>query len=693
MISRWIRFRIFLLGVLMTAAAIKIGQRAIELQVDRSEELRARAEDQHLRSIELRPQRGRILDRSGNELASSALFDSISCNPRQLLAVKGGVERLGRALDMNPRKLARSLEGRRYFAWVKRTVSPEISARVKALALPGVHLNPEPKRVYPHGEVGAGVLGFANIDGTGVEGVERSFDQLLRGHSIEMQTVLDGRGRHLLVDGLIDRQRTAGKDVVLTLDQYLMHVTHEALAAGVKEHNAKSGTAVIMDPRTGELLAMASVPSYDPTRPAEAVRKGYTKNRVITDIYEPGSTLKAMTFAAVIDAGLLEPEEIIDCQSGRPLFIGRERIHDDHPVGVVTAAEVLQKSSNIGTVKIVRRLGKQGLYDALLRFGFGQPSGIPLIGEVRGIVRPARRWREIAFANIAFGQGLAVTPLQITAAFASLSNGGMYKAPRIIQAVIHPDGRREELPPDPQARPEHRVVSEKTAATLMRILEGVVGRSGTARLATVDGYRIAGKTGTAQKVVGGKYAAWVGSFIGIVPANDPQFVISVILDEPEPLHKGGKVAAPIFAAIAKAALQYKVVPPTEPIPTKPAAGPKPDVPPLVSDGVGEEPLGASPGSEPPLWVDPDALAEPVELFEEEVLADAQRLMAEAEPIPADQVAVPSFAGMTMGEAIRVAREAGLTLVPEGSGVAVAQSPAPGQQPKGAVCRVSFRPGG
>jgi cell division protein FtsI (penicillin-binding protein 3) len=549
-ISRGTRLRMGFIGILFGLGAVAIGRRAYVLQVEQAGLLRERAEDQSQRQIEVRPQRGRILDRNGHELASTAALDSVSCNPRVLLTVPGAVKRLAAALDLPAAPLERSLEraaeAPRYFAWIKRTVSAEEAARVRALDLAGVRLTREPARFYPQKELGAAVLGHANIDGKGVEGVEKAFNRYLSGTASQLRGVKDGSGRDLLLEGLGDPQSTAGADLTLTLDAYLMHVTQTALQEAVERWHAKGGAAVVMDPRTGDVLALASVPTYDANDPSDAVQKGFTRNRAITDLYEPGSTMKTFTLAATLDAERVTPADTFDCQSGQPLYIGKTRIRDDHPEGVLTAAAVYQRSSNIGMVKIARLLGKQRLYEALVRFGFGRRTGIGLEGERAGVLHPVQKWGEVHFANIAFGQGLSVTPLQMVTGFAAIANGGILKPPRLASKVAHPDGRTEVLGQAEDARPEQRVLSPETARTMLEIMHGATGERGTARRAAIPGYEVAGKTGTAQKVVGGKYAAWVASFIGIVPADDPRLVIGIVIDEPEPEHRGGMVAAPAF---------------------------------------------------------------------------------------------------------------------------------------------------
>ncbi len=721
MINRWIRLRIFICAALLGLCAVKVARRAYHLQVEKSEELRARGEEQSLREIELLPERGRILDVEGNELAGSAQFDSVSCNPRVLLRVPGGPARLAHALGMDPKLLLRTLEGarRRPFAWVRRTVSPDDSARVKALELPGVHLRKEPKRIYPRDEIAATVIGHANVDGKGVDGVEKAFDSYLRGTPMTLMGVKDGTGRRMLFEGLVDRKSSAGKHVQLSLDSYLSHVTHKALSDAVIKHRAQGGVAIVMDVPTGGIYAMASVPSYHPENPGAGVARGATRNRAITDMLEPGSTFKTFTLAATLDAGLVRPGELVDCQNGRPLMIGNTRIRDLHPEDVITAEKVFQRSSNIGTVKIARKLGKQRLYDALVRFGVGRKVGVGLPGEMAGVLRPTSKWGEVHFANIAFGQGIQVTPLQMVAGFGAIANGGIYKQPRLALRIIGPDKKATELPA-PDGLDGRRVISPETARTMLSIMKGVTGVDGTARQAAVDGYAVAGKTGTAQKVKNGRYAAWIASFIGIVPADKPRLVIGVFVDEPEPEHRGGMVAAPAFREIATAAVQFLGLPPNQAYAfaktgdgTQPGGSPSPGGEPqspgrepqtlAKASRAGDQALVEGPGSDQPLWAGPESADDvmPVlgEAEEALVLVDSRDPQsprvdgAGDEPAQPAVISVPSFVGMSIAEAIRAAADAGLEVALEGSGTAVAQTPPPGPLRRGSLCRISFRPGG
>ncbi len=679
--TKWTRLRVVLFGLGLLALAYLVGRRAVQLQVRESAQLREWAENNYLREIEIAPRRGRILDRKGNELASTADLDSVYCNPRQLAFVSDGSRRLAAALQMDVRELDKNLAGKReqYFAWVKRRVTPDESRAVAALKLPGVGLRKEPRRVYPNGALAATVIGHAGLDGKGQEGVELGFDKALQGTGMEMIGVHDRLGRDLLVDGAIDSSSSAGKDLVLSLDRYLTYETERILGETVAKHNAKAGMAVMIDPRTGEILAMASVPTYNPNDPADAAKRG-ARNRTISDTFEPGSTLKTFTFAAALDAGKVKPEDRIDCQMGQ-LQVGKFHIRDDHPKGVLSAAEVFKYSSNIGTVKIARRIGKEALWNALDRFGFGRPTYVGLPGERRGILRPISRWGEIEFATHAFGQGLTVTPLQLAAGFAAIAAYGVYHPPLLALHYIGSDGKSEPVERPPEARGATRVMSEHAARTLLAIMQGVT-EDGTAKAAAIPGYPVAGKTGTAQKVSNGRYdpTKFLSSFVGIVPADNPRLVIAVMIDEPQGIHYGGVVAAPAFKAIAESALRYLGVAPS----SRAMAQDKPDK-------QHKRPIRSAP--EPAVAEAGPGLDEPAAVLASEETDVDDSAVAEDDETPTAQgggpVAFPDFTGMSMGEAIRAARKAGVELVPSGSGVATSQSPKPGPASSGTACRVSF----
>ncbi|HEY5448309.1 MAG TPA: penicillin-binding transpeptidase domain-containing protein [Polyangia bacterium] len=693
LITRWTRVRVGVCGAVLACLFIGVAKRAYTLQVRDADRLRGMAEEQYLREIELPPRRGRILDRNGAELASTADVDSIYCNPRQLPDVRDAARRLARALGLDRAELEKKLGQRRYFAWVKRKVTPDEVAAVKTLGLPGIAFAREPRRFYPNRTLAATIMGHAGSEGNGLEGIELALDRQLRGTSTSVQGMRDALGRDIALDVSTDGSAdgpptTAGSDVVLTIDRYLTFITERALAAGATEHRAKAAIAIVMDPRTGELLAMASVPTYNPNDPQSAADAG-ARNRAITDAFEPGSTMKTFTITAALDAGVVKADDRFDCLMGR-MMVGKYSIHDTHPHGVLTVAEVFKFSSNIGATKIARKLGRDELAEALARFGFGKQTGVGLPGERAGVVRPVAKWGDIGFANVSFGQGLTVTPLQMVAGVSAIAGGGIYRQPRIVARIVQADGTIETLP----AAPERRVMAPATARTMLTIMRGVTEQGGTAKQAAIEGYTVGGKTGTAQKVANGHYDAskWVSSFVGVVPAEDPRLAIMVIVDEPQGGHLGGAVAAPIFKEIAEQSLRYLHVPPTAPIAAKggakagAAAAAKAPALADADDGANEAPATDMPLDEDALGDDP-ALAEK---WDEVAGAEGGR----AERPAAERVVVPDFVGLSLGQAIHAARKSGVELAfddPEGraTGVALRQRPAPGPAPRGVVCRVAF----
>jgi len=693
LITRWTRVRVGVCGAVLACLFIGVAKRAYTLQVRDADRLRGMAEEQYLREIELPPRRGRILDRNGAELASTADVDSIYCNPRQLPDVRDAARRLARALGLDRAELEKKLGQRRYFAWVKRKVTPDEVAAVKTLGLPGIAFAREPRRFYPNRTLAATIMGHAGSEGNGLEGIELALDRQLRGTSTSVQGMRDALGRDIALDVSTDGSAdgpptTAGSDVVLTIDRYLTFITERALAAGATEHRAKAAIAIVMDPRTGELLAMASVPSYNPNDPQSAADAG-ARNRAITDAFEPGSTMKTFTITAALDAGVVKADDRFDCLMGR-MMVGKYSIHDTHPHGVLTVAEVFKFSSNIGATKIARKLGRDELAEALARFGFGKQTGVGLPGERAGVVRPVAKWGDIGFANVSFGQGLTVTPLQMVAGVSAIAGGGIYRQPRIVARIVQADGTIETLP----AAPERRVMAPATARTMLTIMRGVTEQGGTAKQAAIEGYTVGGKTGTAQKVANGHYDAskWVSSFVGVVPAEDPRLAIMVIMDEPQGGHLGGAVAAPIFKEIAEQSLRYLHVPPTAPIAAKggakagAAAAAKAPALADADDVANEAPATDMPLDEDALGDDP-ALAEK---WDEVAGAEGGR----AERPAAERVVVPDFVGLSLGQAIHAARKSGVELAfddPEGraTGVALRQRPAPGPAPRGVVCRVAF----
>jgi cell division protein FtsI (penicillin-binding protein 3) len=695
--GRWARVRIVACGVVLTGLFVAVGKRAFNLQVRDAERLRAMAEEQYLREVELPPRRGRILDRNGAELASTADVDSIYCNPRRLSDVREASRQLARALDLDRRDLEKKLSQKRFFAWLKRKVTPDEAAAVKALALPGVAFVREPRRFYPNRGLAATVMGLAGSDGRGLDGVELAFDKQLAGTTSSVVGIRDALGRDIALDGAPDGPTGAGSDVVLTIDRYLTFVAERAIADGQARTRAKDVVTIVMNPATGEILAMASVPSFDANDPGDAVTNG-ARNRAITDVYEPGSTMKTFTIASALDAGVIRADSTFDCLMGK-MMVGKYSIHDTHPHGVLTAAEVFKFSSNIGATKIARRLGREGLADGLERFGFGRPTGVGLPGERAGVVRPVDKWGDIGFANVAFGQGLTVTPLQMITGVSAIAAGGTYHAPRIVSRVVQSDGTVDA----PAVAPDRTVMGEAAARTMLGIMRGVTEKGGTATQAAIDGYAVGGKTGTAQKVSNGHYDPdkWVSSFVGVVPIEAPRLAIIVVVDEPQGGHLGGAVAAPIFKDIAEPALRYLHVTPTDAaaVAVAPAPGPaaragaKTATTPATVPATDDDGPVEGPPTDQPIYADADGPGDDPSMAEQwNAVAGAEggRPTARA----AAPTAVPNFAGMTVGQAIRAARGSGVELAFDdatglATGVVLAQKPAPGPSSRGTLCSVTL----
>lgn len=554
---RWARARIGVLGFLLACFALAVGRRAYELQVERAPALREMAEQQYLRDVHLAPKRGTIYDRHGAELAVSVDVDSVWANPRELRANGGdpsaAAAQLSALLGVDRARIQTRLESDRYFVWIKRRVTPALAARVTALAVPGVHMDREARRFYPSGQLAAHVLGFANIDGQGIEGMELSLEDALRGSARSAPAIRDRRGRVVFSETLFDDGAAEGADLTLTIDKVIQHAAERELELACQTFEARAGSVVVMDPNTGEILALANFPTYDPNDPSGSPAS-HRRNRAVTDRFEPGSTVKPFTVAAALAAGTIGSEQMIDCQNGE-MEVAEYVIHDTTRHDRLTPAQILAFSSNIGAAKIGGSLGRRGLYRAFRSFGFGEVTGLPLPGEAGGILRDYRRWYEMDAATISFGQGVSVTSVQMAAAMSVLANGGRLVRPHLLSSIRRGAAVQEILP-----ETRRRVVPARVARLVADMLTAVTGPGGTAPEAAIDGYLVAGKTGTAQKAdyVTGGYSEdrWLASFVGFVPAQSPRLVISVVIDEPVVAHYGGVVAGPVFRRVGEAALRH-----------------------------------------------------------------------------------------------------------------------------------------
>ena len=536
-----------------------IEARLVYLQVVRHDQLTARAERQHMQEIPAPAKRGEIRDRRGRVLAYSVDADSIYGVPTEIDDAASTAAAVCDALsDCTTREQQTLIERfatKRPFVYVRRKVTPDQARRVAVLNLQGLGFMKEDRRFYPNKELGAHVLGYVGIDNEGLSGIEATYDSLIKGRPGTVLFQTDAR-RHAF--SRFERPPTIGASLELTIDQYLQHVAEREVQAAVEQNGAASGTAIVMDPKSGEILALANAPTFNPNAFSQA-REPARRNRAVQDLYEPGSTFKIVTASAAFEENVVRPDERIDVSAGSIRF-GSRVIHDDHPHGVLSFEDVIVLSSNVGAIKVGLKIGPERLSDYVRRFGFGRRSSPDFPSESPGIVWNAANLTDSAVASVSMGYQVAVTPLQMAAAVSSVANGGELIEPRIVRAVIR-DGNRTAVPRKVLRRP----ISPETAAELTRIMEGVVER-GTAKRAQIAGFTIAGKTGTAQKLVNGSYRGhgqYNASFVGFVPSRDPLVAIVVVIDSPRAHgYYGGLVAAPVFKNIAEAALRHQGVAPS-----------------------------------------------------------------------------------------------------------------------------------
>lgn len=539
------RRRLMVLAGFVIAAYAALGARAVQLQALDADWLARRAQLQRSRTLEFSALRGQIVDRTGLLLAMSAGVDSVAASPRLVRDRALTARQLHGALGVPLERISAQLDPSRGFAWISRWITPDQAQRVRKLELAGVRLQSERKRFYPNRGLAASYLGFAGRDGEGLSGIELAFDAVLRGEAARVAVQRDGRGRVLMpADSNLSMRR--GARLVLALDAKLQARAEQVLAHGQQETQATHLSLVAIDPRNGDVLALAEAPGFNPNRFWEA-DPGAFRTRGFVDAFEPGSTLKPFTVALALEAGVVTPDEPFDCEGGR--WRVRDRIiRDWRPHGILSVREIVAQSSNIGAAKIADRLGSRRLVEGLARFGFGVQTHSGFPGEANGVLHSIREAQAVERANLAFGQGLTATALQLATAGAVLANGGLLVRPRLALRLERGD-ETIEFPADPGVR----VLESETAATVLAMLRAAVAH-GTGGGAALRQHQVAGKTGTAQKVVNGRYSneRFVASFLGIVPVDNPQIVIVVVVDEPRfGRHTGGGVAAPIFRKVAR----------------------------------------------------------------------------------------------------------------------------------------------
>jgi len=556
--ARLVNRRIRLLVGVFTCIFAATFARAAWLQAVEAQGLDALATSQHRETLTVPARRGTIYDRTGNELAIGARAITVYANPKQVRDPRGQAEQVGTALEIDPAELYPLLADRsRGFVYLARKADPKLAEALEAKHLVGLGFIPEERRTYPQKSVASEAIGFAGTDNKGLAGVEFGLDRVLAGASGSESVVRDPFGRVLKV--LETKPVKEGRDVYLTLDHTLQGQVERILGAARTQWAAKAATAIVMDPRTGAMLAMAVEPGFDANKFGE-LKEGRERNRAVTDTYEPGSTFKVVTLAGALESGMVTPWTQYTL---RPEIQVADRvIHDAEPRGTetMTVSQILFQSSNVGTITLALGLGKERLASWIDRFGFGHRTGIDFPGESRGIVLPPERWSGSTIGNVPIGQGIAVTPMQMAAAYATIANGGVEVQPHLVDRVKGEGARKAK---------RRRVLSAETAKEMTAMLRQVVGNDqGTGQEAQVPGYSIAGKTGTAAKpdpVLGGySTSKYVASFVGFLPASNPRLVILVAVDEPKGAIWGGSVAAPVFSEIARFALQYLEVPPDAP---------------------------------------------------------------------------------------------------------------------------------
>ncbi len=705
--------RLYILAALLSLWIFAICFRLVRLQIVKYGFFVQLAHRQQNRTIPVEPRRGNIFDRYGHPLAMSIDVDSVFAVPSEVHDPESTAAILGKVLNLDPQEIVARIESSRNFAYIARKVDAETSDRIRELNLRGIYFRKEPKRFYPDRELAAQVLGYVGMDDEGLGGLERVFDDDLRGIPGKELISIDARRKWF---GRVDKPPDPGQNLVLTIDQTIQYIAERELQRGMEDTKAIAGTVIVQNPRTGEILALANRPTFNPNV-FNNVPQESLKNRAVSDVYEPGSVFKIVTYSAAFDQHLAKPEDPIDCQHGSIDVFGM-KIRDHESLGVITIAEALAHSSDVAAIKVGMRVGDERLYHYIRDFGFGAQTGIELPGETRGLTKPVNRWSKVSIGAISMGQEIGVSPIQVISMISTIANDGVYTPPRIVAGELPPDGTPKPVVFHPAQ--QHRVVSSMTAAQMKKMMEGVV-LFGTARRAILNGYSDAGKTGTAQKVdpATGGYSKtkYVASFIGFSPVNNPDGDDRGHSRFADWTASGGQVSAPVFKRIAEQVLEYMHVPHDVDVKRQTLrASTKPDdETDESSDRLGaglqmaeadaasnDKPQRNVPSTTPAL--NPDAQG---------VTAQQRSLRSEAElaqvtaPKPTQAelaaaakgtvvldvdsgVVVPSFLGKPLRSAVESAQQSGLEINVIGSGVAREQWPAPGSHlPSGQRITVRF----
>ena len=704
--------RLYIFGGLMLLWALAIGARLVDLQVVHYGDFEQRAQRQQQRTFEISPRRGVVYDRSGNELAMSVNVNSAFAVPSEVPDLDNTIALVARITGVDAADVLAHCRAQRAFCWVARKLDPDVAERVKALNLKGIYFQKEPKRFYPKRELAAQVLGYVGLDDEGLSGVEREFDDQLRGAPGRMMVQRDARGQYF---SRAEHEPEPGENIVLTIDERIQFVAERELEQAMHETKAISGTVIVENPHTGEILALANRPTFNPNQ-AKGITPVQLKNHAVSDVYEPGSTFKIVTVAGALEEHVTRPEELIDCQMGS-IVVGGMRIRDHKAYGNLTVEQIIQNSSDVGAIKLGLRLGEKRFDQYIRGFGFGSQSGIELPGETRGLTKPVSKWSKVSIGAISMGQEIGISAVQLAGLISTMANNGIYQPPRIVmasgpsavanateggvvRASFHPaEGKR--------------VISPETAAAMKKMLQMVVEHGTAFPKALLDGYSSAGKTGTAQRVDPATHAysktKYVASFAGFAPVGNPAVTIVVILDSAVGLHQGGQICAPVFRRIAQQVLPYLNVP--HDLDLKPDDARRKLLMAKARDADMEEGspdrLGDWLSSEDSVQAQlrqPDPVAPRMEtkpLEEASVKPASLKLAAKPahtpEPLPMEppraevptpahgtvvldvgnSVEVPSFVGRPVRSVIEMAQQQGLEVDVAGSGVARDQSPAAG----------------
>ena len=650
--------RIYVVIAIMALWATAIGARLCFLHVVHSADYKQRAERQQQRTFELTPQRGIIYDRNKNELAVSVKVDSIFAVPDEIDDPTATAATLSTLLGVPRDELSQKLQMQRSFVWIKRKVNVAESIALARRKLPGIYFQKEHHRFYPKREMAAHVLGYVNIDEEGMGGLEYRYNRSVRGETGRAVIMSDARGRSF---NSVEQPPAPGANLITTIDENIQYILEKEIAEAAAKTRPKGLSIIAMSPSTGEILGMANYPTFNPNEYARSPQNW--SNHAVSQTYEPGSTFKIVTVASAIEEGLATPTDLIDCQMGSIVVFGR-LIHDHKPFGLLTVKQIVEKSSDVGAIKLGLRLGDERFATYIDRLGFGKPTNIDLPGEERGLTKPASHWTKSSIGSIAMGQEIGVTPLQIIRMVSVIANGGILYEPYIVKRIEHPQrGVLSETTPHGE-----RVISADTAAKLQDMLEVVVTH-GTATAGKLDGYTAAGKTGTAQKIdETGRYSKtkFVASFAGFAPASNPVIAIIVVIDGPAGPHMGGQVAAPLFKKVAEPILRYMTVPPDVPS-YAPQYTVKNEKPRLTVAAVYDRRRSLQPVS---------------------TVVIHRRYSGDGGDF--GDITIPDFHGKSLRQVTEECLKAGLRLQSAGSGAAVEQMPPPGASVRvGARVQVRF----